>query len=225
MAKKERSLLVKNRSEGEYIRDQITLVNLYFQEVPFTKMAETLQERTGADYKLSYPTVKKHIDDAIQIWKEKQVIQIDERKQIELAKLDALENEYWNSWKRSLETKLQKSTKKEVPMVAIGSADGGAPVRAVLSREMIPTEETEKWIETDGNPKFLEGVERCIWKRATLLGLLSPLRVGSGGMLPGESEGEDYYDMPLEEVHKTLIGIFNVQINNFNGNNDKTKKG
>jgi hypothetical protein len=85
----------------------------------------------------------------------------DQRQAEELAKLDHLEKEYWEAWEHSKQERQRTRTRK---------ASGQAPSEsAELTKE-----------KRDGNPKFLDGVLRCIDRRCALQGLNAPQRVQHG---------------------------------------------
>lgn len=91
-------------------------------------------------------------------WKEKYAANLDAAKQEELAKVDQLEKTYWKAWRRSCRK------------------------RTILGRETkttptgTETKRSHKLQKRDGNPAFLEGVERCIKRRCEILGLDAPIK-------------------------------------------------
>lgn len=85
-------------------------------------------------------------------WRERSALNLDERKRIELARLDVLERVYWEAWEKSCNERVRKG-------VARNSAGD--------TRSNVTTE------TTIGNPSFLAGVERCIELRCKLLGLFA----------------------------------------------------
>lgn len=89
-----------------------------------------------------------------QLWVERSGRNVGEIRAEELAKLDALEWEYWQAWRRSVGemTKTVESTTKGEDTITI-------------------TKETEA-----GDPRYLQGVERCIEERCDILGLRAPQR-------------------------------------------------
>ena len=98
-----------------------------------------------------------------QRWREQSDRDIDDALSEQLAKLDAIESEAWESWRRSqqpIETTLRESA---------GTGRDMAMVRQVT---------------TAGDPRFLEQVAKCIELRCKLLGLDAPRRhelAGLGG--------------------------------------------
>jgi hypothetical protein len=97
-------------------------------------------------------------------WKQSAVRDFDEAVGIELAKLDALEREYWQGWERSQrEWQGTRTTKTEVD-------DGKSAKQAEVRKE-----------QRDGSQAFLDGVMKCITRRCELLGLDAPKRMIHSG--------------------------------------------
>jgi len=89
-----------------------------------------------------------------QRWRESSLRDFDARKAEELAKVDRLEVTHWLAWERSCqdsEVRTVKTTK---------DADGER------------TEASKRVEGQVGDPRFLEGVQRCIEQRCKLLGLV-----------------------------------------------------
>lgn len=82
-------------------------------------------------------------------WLEASINHIDQKKAIELAKLDHLEMTYWDGWERSV-----KNAK-------------------VVTNEQTPVgkRKTTQTKTMSGNPAFLDGVLKCIDKRCQILGI------------------------------------------------------
>ena len=83
----------------------------------------------------------------------------NERKAEELARIDRLENEYWDAWRGSLEE--FTSTTKQAE-----TANGSTQKQ----RATIKTE------ARNGDPRYLSGVQWCIQKRTEILGLDAPTK-------------------------------------------------
>jgi hypothetical protein len=105
-------------------------------------------------------------------WLKSALVDINEAKARELAKIDALEATYWQAWARSLHNAVtvtqEKLTGKEREAAAMVLASrAGAPVEAIMR-------EVEKREGQSGNPAFLAGVMNCINRRCDILGLDAP---------------------------------------------------
>lgn len=149
---------------------------------PRTKRTEQLERRQrvarlylqgktlaeiGAVVQVHYSTVSRDLEWIRGEWLDSAIRDFDEARSLELAKIDALEREYWEAWQRS-----QK--KREVSKITRGP-DGD---RTELRQEQMV-----------GNPLFLAGVERCIAKRCELLGLntapAAPLNTSQAAAMVG----------------------------------------
>lgn len=87
-------------------------------------------------------------------WERASTHKIDRYKAQELAKIDHLEREYWDAWKRSKQAGLKISKKREVN-----------------GRMVTDTQQAEN---PPGNPRFLDGVQWCIERRCKILGIDAP---------------------------------------------------
>lgn len=113
---------------------------------------------------LSIVTVRRYTTALNKRWRESAVRNIDEAKNRELEKLDVLEAEYWKAWE---ESKKGTARRKEGTMKRKGAKEN-----------FLETGESEI-LSSPGDPKFLDGVARCIKQRAELLGLNAATRVES----------------------------------------------
>jgi predicted transcriptional regulator len=95
------------------------------------------------------------------IWAKARNTSIDQVVAEELAKIDNLECEYWVAWKKSI-TDHSKTVNK-----ARGKANAVTPDFQEI---------TEMQIINHGEPRFLNGIERCIERRCKLLGLDAPAK-------------------------------------------------
>jgi hypothetical protein len=133
-------------------------------------------------------TVSRDLAELRKEWLDRSINHIDQKKAIELAKLDRLEVTYWDAWERSkldAETEITKSTPN-------------GHVHEVRREGQ------------SGNPAFLAGVMSCINKRCEILGLDAPKKadVTSGGQPIKQNDSE--YDRALitlaEALGKVLPG-------------------
>ena len=90
-------------------------------------------------------------------WQQSSMVDMNEAKAKELAKIDNLEQEYWTAWEKSKEDFQQKITK------AKGTNES---VKAL--------EKTTKEVVVYGDPRFLAGIQWCIGKRCDIIGIDAP---------------------------------------------------
>jgi hypothetical protein len=99
-------------------------------------------------------------------WMKSALIDINEAKARELAKIDALELEYWAAWKRSQEDAESEITKMQ----------GNPPKPNEVNPAPAKLETQKKREGQSGNPAFLRGVEWCINKRCEIIGVNAPIQ-------------------------------------------------
>lgn len=102
------------------------------------------------------PQVSRDLKILSQQWKESALSDLDQIKSLELAKLNELERKYTLGWYRSIQVQTTKKRRKK-------DSDGGTE-----------TERSSEKKELVGDSKFLDGILKCIHRRAELLGLDAP---------------------------------------------------
>jgi hypothetical protein len=123
-------------------------------------------------------TVSRDLEEIRAEWRVSRPKAFEDRVLDELARLDALERTYWLAWERSTkdaETRTAKTVETDWP--------GKAGNRDKASRK----EASKREVGKVGDPRYLDGVYRCINRRIELLGLDAPKRldVTSGGEIIG----------------------------------------
>lgn len=130
------------------------VARLYLRGFPQGEIAQKLGVHAS--------TVSQDLAKIRQYWLESAKLDMDAIKAKELAKLDALEMEYWRAWERS-KGEHTKRTRSYVEGTAKGEKAEGVPVTV-----------TETVEQTSGDPRFLAGIESCMQRRAKMLGLDAP---------------------------------------------------
>lgn len=103
-------------------------------------------------------------------WMKSAVMDFNEQRSQELAKIDALEAEYWEAWRRSQEDAEVRTTKAR-----------SASIPADEKKTNLPASDLEATTRIEGqagDPRFLAGVQWCIERRCALLGLDQPKTIG-----------------------------------------------
>ncbi len=121
-------------------------------------------------------------------WRENTVRDLDADKVRELAKTDELERIYWAAWESSLE---QRET------TATARTEAGDRIRTTAQMK----KETR-----DGNPAFLEGVLKCIQRRARLLGLDAPTKQEHKGSIEVRPDLSALTDEDLRGLRALAVG-------------------
>lgn len=137
------------RTKAQREADRTEITRLYctgWRQVDIAAKLGVAQQQISYDLKAIFAQWRKARDGEITAWMN-----------AELAKIDALELEYWEAWRRSCADK--KRTAKTARMGT--TQDTAATV----------TEETMV-----GNPAYLAGVQWCIERRCRILGIDAPIK-------------------------------------------------
>lgn len=119
------------------------------------------QSEIASELGVSQPTISRDLYYLQREWLKSALVDVSERKAAELKRIDQLEREYWDAWKKSQED--------AVTLVEEKNMSGRDKKSAVMTKK-----EQEKRIGQVGDPAYLRGVQWCIHKRCELLGLDAP---------------------------------------------------
>lgn len=157
----------QSRGPRMRLRDQALVARYYLRGHTQPGIALRVAEHTG--YILAQSTISGDLARIKRLWLESSIRDFDLAKEIELRRLDQLESEYWDGWQSSKEAAVVQVQNKTND--AYTSADDKK--KSGYERDHTVTKTTQR----DGDPKFLQGIERCIVLRMKILGLESPKRV------------------------------------------------
>jgi len=149
----------RHRSSAEIAKHRRQISNLYLQG--------RLQAEIASELNLSQSTVSRDLKALRGEWLVSSLMDFDEARANELAKIDTLEREYWDAWQRSREDAETITTK--------GRGD---------KETAVSMEKTVQLKGQVGDAAFLRGIEWCIDRRCKLLGLddTQKLDIVSGGV-------------------------------------------
>lgn len=167
------------RTPGERERDRALVAKGYLTGKSVAKIADVLN--------LPVSVVQSDLDTIREAWKSSAIADYNERTNIELARLDALEQVYWDAWWNSLEE--NERQKRET---------------RTSQRTQWTIAQVTKNTRQLGEAQYLQGVERCIDRRIKLLGLDAPTK-----SVATTTEGERPYD-PLTDAARVglLLSAF-----------------
>ncbi len=131
------------------------------QKVAELYLSEKTQSEIARMLGISEAQVSKDLKSKKRAWRELRAADFDERIAVELAKISLTEKTYWDAWERSKTNYKKKATKVK------GKAGNDLPDYR---------EHHEIEVIKDGDPRFLQGIERCIERRCKLLGLDAPIK-------------------------------------------------
>jgi len=131
-------------------------------------LSGTVQAAIAEQLGVNQSTISRDLKALQKAWLASALIDLNDAKARELAKVDRLEREYWTAWERSRE---DAETVKQRGK----SADGTG----------IKPESIEKTTKGQaGDPRFLAGIQWCIERRCKIIGVDAPTKqelTGAGG--------------------------------------------
>lgn len=146
----------KRRATAQIARDRREIADLYRRGWKQAEIAEKLT--------VTQSTVSRDLVAIQKEWIKSTLFDFDAARGRELARIDALERQYWAVWDRSLD-EVERST---LQYKAKDGKPGGAPVVAG---------ETIRKDPGLGNLQALAGIQWCIDRRCKLLGLDAPTKL------------------------------------------------
>lgn len=158
----------RRRSRAEIERDRRRIADLYLQG--------WLQADIAKEIGVAQSTVSRDLVALHGEWKKSALLDFNEAKAQQLAKIDRLEREYWEAWQRSCRTEetVTQRTKGEVER-----REDEKTGKFVDTR---PAELTKAQRDRTGDPRFLQGVQWCIDRRCKILGVDAPQKLELGDL-------------------------------------------
>lgn len=136
------------RNQVEIASRRQRVAEMYLRGAYQNEIAETLG--------VGQATISRDLAELRKEWLDRSINHIQQKKAIELAKLDQLELTYWAAWEHS-------KAALRICTVETGGKYGRKVDRKVEQRV--------------GNPAFLEGVLKCIQKRCEIIGIDAPRKM------------------------------------------------
>lgn len=171
---------VKNKSKAQREKQLADIARLYLRG--------TTQAEVGEQLGISQKQVSYDLKILRERWQESALIDFNEAKARELAKIDTLEVEYWQAWNDSKAEFRKTSITRE-----------GADAKTIKSARS----DTE---ERNGDPRYLAGVQWCIEKRCAIIGINAPTKIA-----PTDPSGnKEYAGLTDDERISKLTAIFNA---------------
>lgn len=155
------------RTRFQIERDRQHIADWYLQGLTQAVIAERINADTEREYTLTQQTISNDIRRLQELWLKSSVRDFNEMKAQELAKIDRLEREYWRGW---------ESSQKDAETLRQEGSKGGDGKPGV--DKIIKTAKGQA-----GDPRFLQGVERCIERRCKILGIDAPTEVKHSGQV------------------------------------------
>ena len=122
------------------------------------------QQTIAVDLDIGQATVSRDLSALQKAWQASALVDVDEAKARELARIDELERTYWLEWEASKHDKEATATKK------VKAGEGSERLEATVRKE-----------QRLGDPRYLAGVQWCITRRCEIMGIDAPKRSEWGG--------------------------------------------
>lgn len=143
------------RTQVQIEQDRAHIARLYLQG--------WTQAAIGAHLDMTQQMVSYDLLRVQEAWRESALVDINEAKARELARIDELERTYWIEWEASREDWTATMTK-------------AVDVSGTTRKEA--TKRTEQRL---GDPRYLSGVQWCIERRCAIMGIDAPKKAEIGG--------------------------------------------
>lgn len=133
------------------------------RQVAALYLAGKVQTEIAVELGVDQATISRDLKALQKQWAEQAVRDLDEAKAEQLAKIDRLEQEYWDAWQQSRGE--QTATSKKL----------------VRDGEKEKAEASTRIAVQPGDPRFLGGVQWCIEQRCKILGVNAPIEQKNSG--------------------------------------------
>lgn len=97
-------------------------------------------------------TISRDIRWLVSFWVKSGIMNIDEAKARELQKINKLERTYWEAWEKSKSEKSERTAREKK-----------------INNDILVSEKNMKVVDSYGDIRILEGIERCIKMRMAIL--------------------------------------------------------
>jgi hypothetical protein len=155
-------MAAKKRTRGEREADMVNISQLYIQG--WSHQAITNKLNAERHYTLTRSQISHDIQCILDRWRKAYLVDVNEAQIRELARLDELENQYWQAWERSQHDAIitQEIDIKD----ELSGGQSYTRKKRVLNKE-----------KQTGQDSYLLGIQRCIELRCKILGLDAPAKV------------------------------------------------
>lgn len=147
-------------------------------------------------YDLSRQTISNDLKEIKSRWEQLYLTDYNEHLMKELARIDRLEETYWDSWERSLLPKEEKYT-ENIQDKSSGKTGVTVPAYSRLKA-------TRKEITSTGDTRYLDGIQWCVEQRCKILGLYKPKTVNVNWRKEAQQAGIDP-DKAVDELTEQFV--------------------
>lgn len=186
---------------GRQTRVNVTMQNRRRQVAELYLRGKT-QTEIALEVDMTVATISRDLKAIRQEWRASTLLDFDEAKNRELAKIDALEQTYWQAWYRSIGS--HTSVKVEyggfAPAEGEPHLEGSSEIRQTVKR----TENTER---LNGDPRYLSGVQDCITQRCKILGIYEATKISLDWRRAAEEQGHNAGELFERMVNAYIVAV------------------
>jgi len=148
------------------------------------------QSEIAADLKLNQGTISRFLDELSRDWLVEGVFNFNEAKIEQLHKVNALEIEYYDAWRRSIGIKIETTNTER------GAVYG-------TSGDVVTLEDKKTFKYKDvGDPRYLAGIQWCIEQRCKIIGLYAPTKQDVTGNIATAATFSEWIKIETERNKK-----------------------
>lgn len=156
---------MKDYRQAQIVRMDI-IASLYKRGYSYRAMRDEVMARLDLK-SYSLKTVHNDVQKLLEEWRETRIENLDLAVQLELERIDELIKEAWKAWDKS-KTDYEKNRQK---MQGVPGVDDEGNDSGVVTTKM---EQQKEEIVCNGDPRYLEIINKNLIERRKLLGLYSP---------------------------------------------------
>lgn len=184
---------------SEYRRKEIAR-NHRRAEVAELYLSGYVQARIADVLAIAQGTVSKDLAFLHKQWAESSLIDLDAKKALELKRIDTVEREAWDAWRRSVGSATVKTIATRGAIIKEGKEG------TTEFKELRPAETTLRTEDLPGDPRYLTVVLKCIEQRRRILGLDAPQKIA-----PTDPTGEhEYTGLTNSERRRRILELLGL---------------
>lgn len=157
------------RNETEILIDRAAIADMLLRNMSLRAIADELNRRNEGRYSITFQQVYYDVKKMQQEWYQESQDLIEQGIVREIKKLDKIEAECWEAWELS-----KKGSRSTIIQGGFMGEDGKEIAGNVVNRKLD---------SSTGDVKYLVMIERCIVRRAELLGVMFPPKKEDGSNL------------------------------------------
>lgn len=154
------------RNENEKLLDRVAITDMLLRNMSLRQIAEELNKKNEGRYEITFQQVYYDVKKLQQEWYQEAQELIEHGIVREIKKLDRIEAECWEAWEKS-----KKGKRSTIMQGGFVGEDGKEIAGNIVNRKID---------SSTGEVKYLEMIERCIIRRAELLGVIFPQKKDDG---------------------------------------------